>query len=58
MVRIRSDILYKQKINEVKKSQKQAKRFHISQPVLNNNLDDEDNNESDSICEDYLNISD
>ena len=63
MARIRSDILYKQKVKEVKENQRQAKRLHIAQPVLNNqesdNLDEEDEEEDESIiCEEDLEVSD
>ena len=49
MARIRGDILYRRKIKEIEEGEKQVRRLHIAQPILNNqeNYDsEEDENES------------
>ncbi|SRR6266496_4502567 len=56
MARIRSDILYKQKVKEVEEDQRQARRYHIALPVLNDQ--NGDNSDHESICDDLNNISD
>ena len=38
MARIRSDILYKRKVKEVEEDQRQARRYHIALPVLNDQM--------------------
>ena len=61
MARIRSDILYKRKIKEVEKGQKQARRLHIAPPILNNQESDTSEEENESVCDeddDDLNVSD
>lgn len=56
MARIRSDILYKRKVKEVEEDQKQAQRYHIAPPVLNDQ--DDDDSDREPIYEDDLNVSD
>ena len=56
IARIRSNILYKRKVKEVKEAQKQAQRLHIPSPILDNDENSEQENEP--ISEDDLNVSD
>ena len=58
MSRIRSNILYKRKINELEEAQKQAQRLHIPLPILNNQDNNSEQEENEPVSEDDLNVSD
>jgi hypothetical protein len=56
IARIRSDILHKRKVKEVKEVQKQVRHLHIAPPILNQEISNSE--EGESSCEEDLNVSD